>query len=390
MAAFNYRFSIIPPGAITDPRVTPRALQVLCLLGRHIDNDGWCTRSQVRMAKELGCSRSAVQQACDILFDAGWIEKQRNGRGGTGPDSSEQPFAALSYRVRIDRSDLPAKGAPAAAEPPIEADAEAGGGASQVAGGASPLAGGATMLAPLEGISSKGISLEGERATAAKADEEFGRWLATFLKAWPTAAADDQARIASAGRQLDKTQRKAALDRIQAYLAHLKLIKRTHIPAGWRYLEQRAWEALPDGADRDAAPGAAQSAAEGSDQFAIWKAVWKIARPRAGIPQFRLTGAFGQRQLAIARELPAAMIWIADSQRAWRDVEQGTQQFAAWRRWLGELMPANMIEQRGGVGVQLLGVPSPWPPRVDGTASPGNDWPPDEVSSEHQPESDHE
>jgi hypothetical protein len=336
------------------------------------------------------CSRSAVQQACDLLVETGWIEFKLNGRGGTGPDTSEQPFAAKSYRVRIDRDDLPPPtsspapiddqaeaSAASSAEPPIDAATDQGG-ASQVAGGASRLAGGATMLAPLEGNPSKGISLERERARPAKREaEEFGNWLAAFLKSWPTAAADDQARIASAGRALDARQRKAALDRISAFLAHLKAIKRTHTPAGWRYLEQRSWEALPDAADTPAP--ATGFVTEGGDQFKLWKVVWKIARPRSGIPSFKLAGAIGERRLYVTRELPIAALWIAEPDRAWRAVTQGSQHYAAWHRWLIALLPANLVETQGRIDLLQLTVPAPWPPRVDGSSSPDNQWPADEV-----------
>jgi len=49
----DYRYSITPAAAATDPRLEPQDLQVLCLLGRHTDRNGWCQRSQVKMAGEL-------------------------------------------------------------------------------------------------------------------------------------------------------------------------------------------------------------------------------------------------------------------------------------------------------------------------------------------------
>lgn len=67
------RLSIIPAAAVLDPRLKARDLQVLCLFGRHIDRRGWCTRSQVKMAKEIGCARSTVQGSIDRLVVAGWL-----------------------------------------------------------------------------------------------------------------------------------------------------------------------------------------------------------------------------------------------------------------------------------------------------------------------------
>jgi len=95
MSLGRQRFSIIPAQAVTDCRLQPRDLQVLCLLGRHTDNNGWCCRSQVKMAKELDCGRSTVQRALDRLYEAGYLEFRTNKRvsGAAG---------AHDYRVVID------------------------------------------------------------------------------------------------------------------------------------------------------------------------------------------------------------------------------------------------------------------------------------------------
>jgi hypothetical protein len=364
MTEYNYRFSIIPPGAITDARVTPRALQVLCLLGRHIDNGGWCTRSQVKMARELGCSRSAVQDACNLLIETGWAETRRNGRGGTAPDSSEQPFAAFSYRVRMDRDDLPVKSSAPTEQTALEAE----GGATIAAGGAAQAAGGATMAAPLEGIPSEGISSEPERETRARDHEEFARWLSAFLLRWPTAAADDQSRIANAARALEKPARKLALEKVPSFLDYLKKIGRKHPPAGWKYLEERRWEQLPDTAKP---PDAAVAAGidEGSPQWLAWEAVFRIARPRAGIPSFRMAGVPGSRKLHVPKSIPDGIAALASADIEWVDYVEGSNGYAAWRRWLCELIPPNLIELYEVGGRRALRAPATWPPRKDGTLS---------------------
>jgi len=95
------RFSIIPAAAVTDSRLEPRDLQVLCLLGRHTDDLGWCCRSQVKMAKELNCGRATVQRSLGRLVDAGYLEHRANQRK-SGAD------AAHDYRVVIDPPEAPA------------------------------------------------------------------------------------------------------------------------------------------------------------------------------------------------------------------------------------------------------------------------------------------
>lgn len=90
------RFSIIPGWIVTDRRMKPRDLQVLCLLGRHTDKHGWCRRSQVKMAGELDCARSTVQAAIDRLADIGVVEKHVE-------DTKSGADSAHFYRVVFDR-----------------------------------------------------------------------------------------------------------------------------------------------------------------------------------------------------------------------------------------------------------------------------------------------
>lgn len=373
--SFNYRFSIIPPGAIIDPRVTPRALQVLCLLGRHIDNGGWCSRSQVKMARELSCSRSAVQEACDILLEAEWIERRRNGRGATGPETSEQPFAAYSYRVRIDRDERVE-----AVEAPEDIEE---GGAAPAAGGAAPAAGGAAEAAPLEGISSKGISSEGERDARAReeAHEKFAKWLAAFKLQWPTAAADDQSRIANAARGLTDAERKEALAKLPEFLDFLRKTGRGKIPAGWKYLEEKRWTLLAAAAAQ--APPQRPLVAENSEQGLIWRAILDIAgHRRDGFPAFWLSGPPQARMVSVPGELSSALLALNSDRETWRDVLEADRdgRFAAWMRWLQGVIPANFIRCQPGKDGRALRVPCDWPPRKDGTIGQGG-APPEESAA---------
>jgi hypothetical protein len=100
----GYRFSIIPAAAVTDQALEPRDLQVLCLIGRHTDRNGWCRRSQVKMADELRCGRATVQRALERLYAARYLQRKLEGtRRGEPPAEGEQPFRAHSYRVLMDR-----------------------------------------------------------------------------------------------------------------------------------------------------------------------------------------------------------------------------------------------------------------------------------------------
>ena len=91
------RYSIIPAAAVVDPRLEGRDLQVLALLGTHTNEDGWCRRSQVKMAEQLKCARSTVQSALRRLGEAEYVEVKTEMRRDGGD-------ASHWYRVRLDVS----------------------------------------------------------------------------------------------------------------------------------------------------------------------------------------------------------------------------------------------------------------------------------------------
>lgn len=95
------RFSIIPADAVLDKRLEPRDLQVLCVFGKHTDKRGWCRRSQVVMAREIGCARSTVQASIERLVIAGWLEK----RPITEVHTKGVRGSAHEYRVVLDIPD---------------------------------------------------------------------------------------------------------------------------------------------------------------------------------------------------------------------------------------------------------------------------------------------
>lgn len=97
------RFSIIPADAVLDKRLEPRDLQVLCIFGKHTDKRGWCRRSQVVMAKEIGCARSTVQASIDRLIAAGWLQKRPQHELHTAGVRD----SAHEYRVVLDVPDVP-------------------------------------------------------------------------------------------------------------------------------------------------------------------------------------------------------------------------------------------------------------------------------------------
>lgn len=381
--SFNYRFSVIPAGAIIDARLTPRALQVLCLLGRHTNDQGWCSRSQVKMARELECARSTVYDALEVLLAAGWVERRANGRGGRAPESADHPFSAYSYRVVLDRDALPARVANEDSGHVAHEDCIPEG-AAPAAGGAGIAAGGADMAAPLEGISPEGISPQPERDARAR---EVDRGRLSKLKAkWPTTALDDQDQIERAWQALSDPQQATALDRADDFLDYLKRMKRSAVPSLAKYLRQALFEHLP--AKAAAPPPQSMTFLEvGTDGFRAYALACRIAgkapdlQRKGGKDGVIIAGAVpgGAAALAALDAVPPVR-WLLLHARddrtgaaavygeAW---ERDKQQLAAWRetvrQWLGFVPKGDLIKRSDDGSfiekwVKGVMVPAPWPP----------------------------
>jgi Helix-turn-helix domain len=267
----SYRFSIIPAAAVTDRNLEPRDLQVLCLIGRHTDRNGWCRRSQVKMAVELGCGRATVQRSLDRLYDAGYLQRRLEGtRNGEPPAEGEQPFRAHSYRVLMDREAAVSKlaeveGVPVDEHRGVLIDGQ---GVPAIDGHGVPT----HTRAPIEGPSFKGTPLnsESEVAETGSAKEPVvgagkepisasreqincsatehlpaSNALAEFQAAWGSSAATDSLqRTMRAWAKLTIEDRHAAIAAIPAFKNEMKRAKRSIPIAGWRYLEERRWELL--------------------------------------------------------------------------------------------------------------------------------------------------
>ncbi|MCF6111983.1 helix-turn-helix domain-containing protein [Mesorhizobium muleiense] len=236
------RLSIIPARAATDRSLKPRDLQVLCVLGRHTDDLGWCTRSQVKMSVEMGCARSTVFEAIERLMAAGYLERhvveQSNGRD-----------APHLYRVILD----PVHPAISELRPaPDEGDS----GAPDPADQSAPPAG---ISAPPAGPgpapkNDPFRTKERERAREPedrKAVEADG-W--ALLKNWPGFDGMPKEPAMKIWRTLDAEERATARRRFLPWLTLLKAQKKSHVPAPSTYLTERLWQAVADPADAPPAP----------------------------------------------------------------------------------------------------------------------------------------
>jgi DNA-binding transcriptional ArsR family regulator len=398
------RLSIIPAGAVTDRSLEPRDLQVLCLLGRHTDKAGWCVRSQVKMAGELDCSRSSVQRSLDRLYEAGWVEKKRRDIA-MGASDAGQPSASYAYRVVLDRDDFafetairgaeeetdesyaetaseeggcPPVGTPSGTNSGTNSDAPAGpekaaeGAHTDGHPGAQPYVG--TGAQPYVGT--KNVPLERshlERERDARARDRRARFLVSFEARWPTAAADDRQRTAYAAGALSEAEEQAALAGIGPFLENLKRLKRSNVPAGWNYLEQRRWTLL----EAQKAAGVAVAAVFARDTveakaLAVLHEIAgagdgfrKIYRSPDGSISYRLP--MTPQLMALAQAAPQTE-WVALNRN----------QAGAWEGLLRDAVTI-VIRKHLKEGERA---PWPWPPSAEGKVYSSATGPPDTLMSE--------
>ncbi|MEP3469495.1 helix-turn-helix domain-containing protein, partial [Marinobacter alexandrii] len=243
------RLSIIPALAATDAHIKPRDLQLLCVLGRHTDDGGWCRRSQVKMSREMGCSRATVYNAVERLVKRGYLERHII-ETESGRDS------AHLYRVVLD-PDLEDLSTVQPEETVAETDADppchySGTPASILAPPASPgvappaSSGVAPMLTtplndPLlterEGAGADEQEPEPEKPVVTK--DTWRRRLRKAHADWPTYAADSPQKTEIEWFRLCDADRDTAVSHLGAYLQHVGGLGRSRICAFSVYLQEK-------------------------------------------------------------------------------------------------------------------------------------------------------
>lgn len=336
------RLSIIPAGAVTDARLEPRDLQVLCLLGRHTDNMGWCSRSQVKMARELSCGRATVQRALERLEEAGWIEHRPEIR----PDGGDR---AHFYRVILDVAEPIRIAEESSAETPASAE-----GGVPIGGQGVPAIGGQGVptheRAP---IRTTPINEEIEREARAGAkepdpetDQDFQALLAKVVKA---GGSQPIGRCFGQWRKLDEAERKAALDGWDVCLAGWSRGGRKHPYGLETYLRDRMWtqEAAPAG---DGGPKVMLALRSGEWFSFFW------TRFIAGdLNSCRSMVSMGKQR--VGKGVPVEDVPSADAVKAMPRIEKTG---PAWRAWRQKLEAAGIRIDDDSVPVYVW-VPSEWP-----------------------------
>ncbi|MDS1135583.1 helix-turn-helix domain-containing protein [Nitratireductor indicus] len=249
------RFSIIPGWIVTDPRLKGRDLQVLCLLGRHIDKAGWCFRSQVKMAKQLACARSTVQSSLDRLMKIGVVER----RAG---DSRDGRDVSYHYRVVFDRSVAAATfgeweqidgddddetgcrytGTPA----DIPAPPAAPGSAPPAGSGSAPYKNDPNITPPAEPEREVRASEREDGQSDGQANRKsVERAFERAFQAWPTSIGDSRPEALKAWIDLTAEEREGAFAEAGRYAEAARATGRKHLCSHAVYLREKRWLALP-------------------------------------------------------------------------------------------------------------------------------------------------
>jgi hypothetical protein len=109
--------SRIPARAVTDGRLADMDRRVLGLLGIAAGRDGWCTRSQGRMAEELATAKRCVNRSIKKLAALGYVEASRQ---------SDARGANRASRYRVVEPGGEDSGVPAPGDSGVAGDGDSG------------------------------------------------------------------------------------------------------------------------------------------------------------------------------------------------------------------------------------------------------------------------
>jgi DNA-binding transcriptional ArsR family regulator len=335
------RYSIIPAAAVVDPRLEGRDLQVLALLGTHTNEDGWCRRSQVKMAEQLRVARSTVQAALRRLGEAEYVEVKIECRRDGGD-------ASHWYRVRLDVTpqQTSAAGAHVLSDDDTPADRSAppaDRSAPPAGPGSAPPAGPGS--APLTKESNDQYSTntpkapKGAREARASDDDEdgFARFFESWTSADPAHEFDRKGAAFAAWKRLSVDERSlaASVDTIKAFVTGQRRAKRTKLMNAATYLRDKAFERVRAAA---AAPGSSELVPLSLFGRAWWCRFFRFAEggsrtPAAGKAKFMAQQA--ERGQGVAVPLAEAQALEATS-ASFAYVLIASPDFVAWREWFAE------------------------------------------------------
>jgi hypothetical protein len=369
------RYSIIHGDAATDPRLKGKALQVLCILGRHTDRGGWCSRSQVKMAEKLQCARSTIQAAIAILVECGYVQQKERFHANNGKRSHE-------YRVLLDdrkpsefindfdeldddgvefddtHADIPAS--------PMPAQNRHGDAGPEPASNRT-IPSKNELEREARGARRDGVVKETPSERAARIASEAwadSRFISALWQPWPDTATEVISRTYPAWQRLTAAEQEAAIAAIPTAVAAMRAGRSKGSPRLFSFLEGKGWKNFHIPAAAGKLALSPVMLRPGSDLW--WSEFWR--RVAAGEPvRFMFDQAFpndrrdpvgvGVQPFAMpSDESVAALVTIAV-----RDGDAATPEFSAWSDYMSErhgLRRFNHNDLRN----PFIKVPSQWPP----------------------------
>lgn len=342
------RLSIIPGWVVADRRLKGRDLQVLCVLGQHTNRKhGWCRRSQVKMAEEMGCARSTVQASIDRLVSIGAVER-REVISDSGRDSAHwyrviydvvTPEAAFrEWGGDADLSDEefgPISDDFDAAPPADRSAPPAGISAPPAAPESAPPAGPGSAPINVSTLTPPAEPSERERGGARSVERDFRRWYPT----WPTYDVDSETEARKAWFALSDDEREAAAKFTAAYVEAVKRSGRQRICAPAVYLKERRWARLAAKAEVQTQPATIHKPFSKAWQGL---ALSHFLGPEAPLPQM---SAFMQGVVAGGGARADAMRRDHRQRWAW---PKATEMYQAADEYRGQLVPTDLVEASEG------------------------------------------
>lgn len=360
------RYSIIHGDAPTDPRLKGRSLQVLCILGRHTDRGGWCTRSQVKMAKQLGCAPSTVNVAVKLLVELGYIEQRRLVREDNGDRASEyrvllddvRPAEFITNDDELDDDESDIDTPPVdISTPPYRSSRHPRIGPELTPIRTIPLSNDEEREARGARVGVATKETAGEKATRI-ASEAWAdhRFITSAWQVWPDTAAEVITRTYPAWQALAPEEQEAALAAMPAAIASMRAGRRKGGRRLFNYLEERAWKNFHLAAGGSAALSSITLTARSLPWFAMF---WRLVA--AGKP---VKVMFENMQRGTGYAVRVADVPSDDEVAGLTKIEVAvdSRPTAEMAAWTAAMARHGISFTPLSIGMPFVWVPSRWPP----------------------------
>jgi hypothetical protein len=374
----------------------PYAKLVLSMLTLYVQGDGSCFVGIEALAEDTELSADTVRKRLAWLEDVGaiarfpqWVDAsgRRNGEGKGKRTTDEIRLLLSADADSIERRALGENGESAEVEKPhgIPSSDELAPPPQQgqqsenknVQPSVSPPV---ALCQPSD--SGKGLTSEPEPEVrtpnplsggvrALEDDESFKR----FIEAWHFPITD-LPKAMQTWAALTDTEREDAITGAKGYRSYVEGERRAGrnraIKDAHRWLRDKLWQGYLIAGKQFEAVAQRFDARENSAEWNAWTVFYRCCGG-SGIPPFMITSRDGSRVANVDRQWPPVGAEYDLETAQWQQIEEGSGQFAAWRRRLHELPNVRIATRtvcKDGRYIQTLTVPSEWPPNKGGHDPP--------------------